>query len=119
MVKKYLFICQHNFTRSKYGAEFFRGYLKGKKKKGEVSSAGIGFVSYFTGRRVNKKILKENDVIFVMEKYMEDYLVKEFKTDKNKIIVLGIKDNYGYFEKGSFDDLDKVFQRINWEKFIL
>ena len=44
-MKNYLFICQHNFIRSRYGAEFFRGFLKGKKREGKVYSAGLGLIA--------------------------------------------------------------------------
>ena len=54
-----------------------------------------------------------------MEKYMKDLLIKKFKVDKNKIFVLNIKDDYGYFEKGSFEDLDRIFKRINWDRFLV
>jgi len=117
-MKNYLFVCQHNFTRSKYGAEFFRGYLKGKKKQGKVYSAGLGGISIFVGRKVNKKLLKKMDWVFVMEKYMKDYLVRKFGLDKNKIVVLNIEDNYGFLRRKTVDDLDTVFEKIDWKKFL-
>jgi protein-tyrosine-phosphatase len=60
-MKKYLFICQHNFTRSRYTEEFFRGFLKGKKKEGKVYSAGLGFSSIFLGRRLNRRLYERSD----------------------------------------------------------
>lgn len=118
MAKNYLFICQHNFTRSKYGAEFFRGYLKALNKNGKVYSAGLGFISNFIGKRVNRKILKKSDKIFVMENYMKNYLMEKFSVEKNKIIVLNIEDVYGFMRRKSLGELDKVFNKINWEKFL-
>lgn len=117
-MKDYLFICQHNFTRSKFGAEFFRGYLKGKKIKSKVKSAGIGFGSYFLGRKVNKRILKNKFWVFVMESYMKDFLIKKFNVNKNKIVVLNIEDDYGFFHKRTIEELDKEFKKINWEKYL-
>jgi predicted protein tyrosine phosphatase len=117
-IKNYLFVCKHNFTRSKYAAEFFRGFLDGEKKKGNVYSVGTGFISHFLGKRVNKKILSKMDLVFVMEKYMKDLIVKNFEFDKNKIVVLNIKDNYGYFSRKGFKDLDKIFKRIKWNTYL-
>ncbi|MBT3690884.1 hypothetical protein HOD29_01245 [archaeon] len=115
---KYLFICQHNFTRSKFGASFFRGFLEGKGIKAKVGSAGIGFVSYFLGRRVNRKIIQRVDWIFVMEGYMKDYFVENFGVDSKKIVVLNIKDEYGFFKRKSIKSLNEIFGKINWEKYL-
>ena len=117
-VKNYLFVCRHNFTRSKYGAEFFRGFLEGRNKKGNVYSAGIGFISNFLGKRVNKKVLMKSNIIFVMEKYMKDYIVSKFNVDKNKIIILNIKDEYGFLKRKSFDDLGDVFESKHFERYL-
>ena len=91
-MKRYIFICKHNFTRSKFGAEFFRGYLLAKNKESKVISRGLGFLSYFIGRKLRKKDLKDANFVFVMERYMKDKLFEKFNFDKNKIIVLNIKD---------------------------
>jgi predicted protein tyrosine phosphatase len=117
-MKKYLFICQHNLIRSRYGAEFFRGFLKGRKKEGIVSSAGIGVSSIFLGRRVNKRILAKTDWIFVMEKYMQEYLIKKFNFNKNKIVVLNIKDIYGFLKPKTVDDLDKILETKNFVRYL-
>lgn len=114
----YLFVCKHNFTRSKYCAEFFRGFLKEKKNPSNVYSAGISFSSLILGRRINKKRLKRMDLIFVMEKYMKDYLIKYFDVKNEKIIVLNIPDNYGFLRLKNIDDLDKRLERFLWEKYL-
>lgn len=116
--KKYLFICKHNFTRSKYGAEFFRGFLKGKGVKAKVESAGLGFSSFFLGRKLNPKILKNSDVVFVMESWMKYKIVSKFNFDSKKIFVLNIKDVYGIFRCKSLLDLDSRFRKIDWKKYI-
>ncbi len=115
-----LFVCKHNFTRSKYSAEFFRGYLEGKKlgKKIKIYSAGIGFTSIFLGKRLNHKLISKIDFIFVMEKYMKNLIVKKFDFDKNKIIVLNIKDKYGFLRRNTIEDLDKILRKIDWGKYI-
>jgi predicted protein tyrosine phosphatase len=117
-MKKYIFICQHNFIRSRYGAEFFRGILKGENKEGKVYSAGLGVISVFFGRRVTKRLLYKMNWIFVMEKYMKEELIKRFKVDGNKIIVLNIKDIYGPGKSKDVDDLDKILENKNFEKYM-
>ena len=117
-MKKYLFVCKHNFTRSRYGAEFFRQYLKRAKKQGKVYSAGLLFLLFFFGRRVNRKMLEKMDRIFVMEKYMKDYLIKNFQVDERKIVVLNIKDVYGFLREKPIDDLTKIFEKIDWKKYL-
>lgn len=117
-MKKYLFVCKHNFTRSKFGAEFFRGYLLAKNKEVKVISRGLGFSSYFFGRKLRRKDLKDTDFIFVMENYMKDKIFEKFNFDKKKIIVLNIKDEYGFGKIKNIEDLDKKFKKINWKKYL-
>lgn len=117
-MKKYVFICEHNFTRSKYGAEFFNGFLEGKNKKAKVESAGLGFLSIFLGRRINKKILSGSDFVFVMERWMKNYLVEKFNFNSSKIVVLGIKDEYGFLRSKNILDLDKKLKQINWSRYL-
>lgn len=117
-MKNYLFICQHNFIRSRYGAEFFRGFLKGKKKEGNVSSAGLGLIAMILGKKVNKRMLNKMDWIFVMEDYMRDYLIKKFNVNKKKIVVLNIKDIYGFFTRKNVDQLDKILETKAFGKYL-
>jgi protein-tyrosine-phosphatase len=117
-MKKYLFICQHNFIRSRYGAEFFRGFLKGENKEGKVYSAGLGIISIFLGRRVSKKLLIKMDWIFVMENYMKEELIRKFKIDEKKIVVLNIKDIYGPGKSKDVDELDKLLESKNFGKYL-
>lgn len=116
--RKYLFVCQHNFTRSKYGAEFLSGFFKGKKIYAKIDSAGIGISSYFLGKRISKKILKNVNIVFVMEGYMKTYIIDKFCFDKSKIIVLNIKDDYGFLKRKSIKELNKILMKINWEKYL-
>jgi protein-tyrosine-phosphatase len=117
-MKKYLFICQHNFIRSRYGAEFFRGFLKGENREGKVYSAGLGFISIFLGRRVSKRLLTKMDWIFVMEKYMKENLMRKFNTEGKKIVILNIKDIYGPGKSKDVDDLDKLLENKNFGKYL-
>lgn len=117
-MKKYLFICQHNFTRSKYSAEFFRGFLKGRKIEGKIYSAGLGIISIFLGRRINQKLIKKIDWFFVMEDYMKSYLIKKFNIDKKKIVVLNIKDIYGFFRRKTISDLSKLLEKKNLGRYL-
>lgn len=115
---RYLFVCQHNFTRSKHGAEFFEGYLKGKNLNGVVDSAGIGLISFLIGKRINKEFIKKFDLIFVMEKYMKDFIMEKFNIKPENIVVLGIADVYGFMRRKSVSDLDRVFEGVDWEKYL-
>ncbi len=116
--KRYLFLCKHNFTRSRYAEDFLRGYLDAKNVKAIISSAGVGWLSVFLGRRINKNILKNVDVVFVMEKYMKNYLVKNFEFARKKIIVMNIKDEYGFLRRKSYLALEKRFEKFDWKKYI-
>jgi len=117
-MKNYLFICRHNFTRSKQGKKFLEKYLKKKKIKANVYSAGIALVSRVVGEKVNKKIIGKADVIFVMENYMKTYLIRNFDVKKNKIVVLGIKDLYGFLRQKSLEELNGVFEKIEWRRYL-
>lgn len=116
--RKYLFICQHNFTRSKYCAEFLSGFLDGRNISAQIDSAGLGIASYFLGKRINSKLLKDADIVFVMENYMKDYLLSQFNFDRKKIVVLNIKDDYGFLKRESINELDKLLRRIKWKKYL-
>ena len=118
--KKYLFVCRHNFTRSRYGAEYFLGFLKARGIDARVISAGVGWTSIFFGHRVTKKRLRGVDKIFVMEKYMKDWIFKRFDFDKKNIIVLNIPDEYGIFGfmRYTIEDLNKRFGKVNWKRYI-
>ncbi len=116
--RKYLFVCQHNFTRSRYGAEFLSGFLDGRGISAQIDSAGLGIASYFLGKRINHKFLKDVDIVFVMENYMKDYLECRFCFDKSKIVVLNIKDDYGFLKRKSIKELDKLLRRVKWQKYL-
>lgn len=111
MRRSYLFVCKYNFIRSKFAEDFFKVYLREKGISANVSSAGLSFFSIFLGKRINKKMLKNFDVVFVMEKYMKDCLVKKFGLEKDKIIVLNVKNK-------SFKKLPKKFEKIDWKKYV-
>lgn len=120
MKRKYLFVCKHNFARSKYGEKFLRKYLKENNIEGRVFSAGVGWSSILLGRRVSRKILNGVFRIFVMEDYMKDWIVEKFGVDKRKIVVLNIPDDYGvlFLKKYKLEDLEKIMKKVNWKKYI-
>jgi predicted protein tyrosine phosphatase len=99
-------------------AEFFRGFLRGENIEGKVYSAGLGFISIFFGRRVSSRLLRKMDWIFVMEPYMKDELIRKFKTDEKKIVVLNIKDIYGPGKSKDVDDLDKLLENKNFCRYL-
>ncbi|MDA3836494.1 MAG: hypothetical protein PF542_02625 [Nanoarchaeota archaeon] len=118
MKKKYIFVCQHNFTRSRFGAEFMRGYLKGLGRKATVISRGVGVSSAFLGRRISRKDLNGVTCVFVMEEYMKKDIVDKFDFDSKKVVVLNIPDDYAFFKKKKIVELDRIFQKMEWEKYL-
>jgi hypothetical protein len=48
---------------------------------------------------------------------MKEAIVRKFKIDEKRIVVLGIKDIYGLFKKKTTDDLGKLLEKINFEKY--
>jgi predicted protein tyrosine phosphatase len=118
MNRRYIFVCRHNFTRSRFGAEFLRGYLNSKKREFEVISRGVGWTSIFLGKKLSKEDLIGVRKIFVMEGYMKDWILKRFGGNPDKIVVLNIPDKYGFLKKRKVVDLDRIFQNFDWEKYL-
>ena len=53
-----------------------------------------------------------------MEPYMKDELIRKFKTDEKKIVVLNIKDIYGPGKSKDVDDLDKLLENKNFCRYL-
>jgi ribosomal protein S24E len=49
---------------------------------------------------------------------MKKELIRKFKTDDKKIVVLNIKDIYGPGKSKDVDDLDKLLENKNFVKYI-
>lgn len=88
-----LFICSRNRWRSRTAEDLFKcqyGY--------EVRSAGTAQSARV---KVNQKLLRWADVIFVMEREHKKRLQQKFPSDilSKEVIVLGIPDEYQYMDK--------------------
>jgi predicted protein tyrosine phosphatase len=89
---KLLFVCTAHQNRSVTAEQMFKN-----SKKHRAKSAGIGFLADV---RVDEKLVKWADLIFVMNEEDEgqkSYLLEKFKSVKgigNKIKVLDIRDDY-------------------------
>jgi predicted protein tyrosine phosphatase len=87
-----LFVCTAHINRSVTAEQLFRS-----SKKHRAKSAGIGFLSDI---RVNEKLVKWADMIFVMDEKNEgqkSFLLKKFqhvRGIREKVHVLGIQDEY-------------------------
>ena len=87
----YLFVCGQNRVRSPAAAEYFSRLLKKKCIESHVESAGL---SDHSKRQISKEICDIADVIFVMEEWMSNKLIKKGYADKTQIINLDILDIY-------------------------
>ena len=90
-VHAYLFVCMANMNRSPTAEEVFRGLAKSKGIPVKTESAGLSFLS---SQGLNKHLVSEADLIFVMENYMKDQIIQIYNVDPGKIIVLDIPDIY-------------------------
>jgi predicted protein tyrosine phosphatase len=91
-VKHVLFVCSRNQLRSPTAEQVFSN-----RTDIEVASAGL---EPRCKEPVTPELLNWADVIFVMERNHRNKLLKQFRKDiKNqKIIVLGITDDYDYMD---------------------
>jgi predicted protein tyrosine phosphatase len=99
-----LFVCSANKLRSKTAEDYFS----------EMSSNNI-FMSAGTNLKTCMKegttpleewMLDWADIIYVMEKKHKEEINKHNNSFNKKIIILGIKDNYRYFQKELIQLLD-------------
>ncbi len=81
----FLFVCRANLQRSPTAEQLF------KNSKHNAKSPGI---SPLADTQLTEKAVKWADIIFVMEKYMKDFIFRNFEVKNKKIIVLNIPDIY-------------------------
>ena len=83
---KFLFICTENLQRSPTAESIFKNH-----EEHEAKSVGI---SPFAEKKVNSSILNWADLIFVMEAFHKNFIIKNFPESESKIIILDIPDIY-------------------------
>ncbi len=90
---KILFVCSRNKWRSRTAETIFKGY-----EGHEFRSAGTENDARI---KINEKLVKWADLIFVMEKRHRERLHEEFDPllDGKKIVILDIEDNYQYMDE--------------------
>ena len=89
MIKRVLFVCTGNYDRSPTAEEMF------KRVEGlEVKSAGTSPCSSPLSKPVTKELLEWADIVFAMEDSHKEAMLKIDASTKQKIVVLGVPDNY-------------------------
>ena len=105
-MKKVLFICSQNKLRSPTAEAIFTG-----QDSLEVASAGLDKDATVT---VTPELLEWADIIFVMEKNHKNRLQKRFRKylNKQKVICLGIPDNYEFMDPELIRRLKEIIPRL-------
>ncbi len=105
-MKKVLFICSQNKLRSPTAEAVFAG-----QDNLEVASAGLDKDATVT---VTPELLEWADIIFVMEKNHKNRLQKRFRKylNKQKVICLGIPDNYEFMDPELVRRLKEIIPRL-------
>ena len=102
---KILFVCSANEKRSRTAEDYFAS----KYPEIKFSSAGTNHkICQQKGTTpLEENMLKEADVVYVMEKKHKDIIEQHVgHTYSSKINVLGIKDDYKYYQKELIDILE-------------
>ena len=87
----YLFVCWANMQRSPTAEKVARGLLQANGVKTKTKSAGL---SPLSEQPINKILVNEADLIFVMEEYMKTFITKQYGIEQGRIINLDIPDIY-------------------------
>jgi len=85
----YLFVCLANMNRSPAAAMVMEGLARNLPI--EAVSAGV---SPMARRPVSRDLVHRADLIFVMEDYMKQSILRDYDVPGGKIIVLDIPDIY-------------------------
>ena len=109
--KKILFVCRANVSRSVTAETVFSQLAEVSKLELEVKSAGINAAD--SGTQISKELTDSCDKIYVMEEYMKDFLIHNYKTNPNKIINLNIEDIYQPFD----EELVRFFKNYFLDNF--
>ena len=94
-----LFICSRNQWRSPTAEKIFNSSSYPSKSAGTSNSARI---------KLNEKLIKWAELIFVMEKRHRTIIQEKFPfmLDDKKIIVLNIPDDYQFMDKNLIEILE-------------
>ncbi len=87
----YLFVCLANMNRSPTAAEVFKGLARRRGKEVVSLSAGV---SPLARQPLNASLVARADLIFVMEDYMKESMLRDFDVEEGRIVVLDIPDIY-------------------------
>ncbi|MBS3807845.1 MAG: hypothetical protein KGY60_10110 [Bacteroidales bacterium] len=87
----YLFVCLANMNRSPAAAMVMEGLARNRSLPIEAVSAGV---SPMARRPVSRDLVYRADLIFVMEDYMKQSILRDYDVPEGKIIVLDIPDIY-------------------------
>jgi|GEM_PF-803917 len=90
-LKTYLFVCWANMQRSPTAEEVAKGLLEANGMKIKTKSAGL---SPLSEQPINKTLVNEAGLIFVMEEYMKTFITKQYGIEPGRIINLDIPDIY-------------------------
>jgi len=90
-LKTYLFVCWANMQRSPTAEEVAKGLLEANGMKIKTKSAGL---SQLSEQPINKTLVNEAGLIFVMEEYMKTFITKQYGIEPGRIINLDIPDIY-------------------------
>ena len=87
----YLFVCYANEQRSKTAEEVCKRMAKERNLAIEVSSAGV---SLGANNLLTKEQVNWADIIFVMDKYMQEEIQEDYGGKGKKIVCFNIPDIY-------------------------
>jgi len=87
-MKKLLFVCSANMDRSPVAESLFKD-----SEEYEAKSCGT---HPFAEKSVTKEILEWADMVFCMEHEHKQFILDNFDTDVNKIVVLGVGNEYTF-----------------------
>jgi predicted protein tyrosine phosphatase len=91
-MKRVLFVCSHNKLRSPTAEQVFSSW-----PGIEVTSAGL---NHDAEEPLTSEMVREADLIFVMEKAHRNRLSKRFKADlgRARVVCLDIPDDYDFMD---------------------
>ena len=84
-----LCVCRMGLNRSKYLAK----YLRGRGYATRYGGLGYGRIDKIAHNPLNQKDVDWSDIIIVARKQLKEYLKKDFKILKKKIITLDVTDS--------------------------